>query len=173
LLAVTVNNCDKEFLITMGKLNFFKPRGIPDSFPVKREEDYHTHYIGRVGDSRQFFGYQTFVFPNGIPDSEWPSHRKEYVVLYLFDKNGNHLETKHWYAGNTAETSGGQTEEKLEQMIEELGTVEYCDILVKPFQTTIDGIVFGLVPNEEYETVDLEPSSTISFHAPWNGEYDT
>ena len=58
-------------------------------------------------------------------------------------------------------------------MISELGEVEFTDIEVKTFQTTIDGIVFGLITNEEYETVDLEPSSTISFHEPWDGEYDT
>jgi hypothetical protein len=157
----------------MGILNLFKRKGIPDSFPIKREEDYHTHYIGKTGDGRQFFGYQTFVFPNGMPELEWAKHRREYVVVYLFDNQGNHLETKHWYAGTTAETSDRQTDEQLKKMIDELGTVEYCDIRVKAFQTTIDGIVFGLVPNEEYQTVDLQPSSTISFHEPWDGEYDT
>src|SRR5689334_5760589 len=147
----------------MGILDLFKrrDRGIPESFPITREVDYHTHHIGKTSDGRQFFGYQTFVFPNGIPETEWEKYRKEYVVLYLFDKKGNHMETRHWYAGTTSDTNDRQTEEKLEQMIAELGTVNYCNIRVKPFQTTIDGIVFRLVPNEEYETVDLEPSSTI------------
>jgi formate hydrogenlyase regulatory protein HycA len=157
----------------MGLLNLFKRKGIPDSFPIRREEDYHTHYIGKTADGRQFFGYQTFVLSYGITGEDWPNHRKEYVVLYIFDSTGNHLETRHWYAGTTSETNGRQTTEKLEQMIAQLGTVAYCDILVKPFQTLIDGIVFGLVPDEEYQTVDLEPSSTISFHEPWDGEYDT
>jgi hypothetical protein len=61
----------------------------------------------------------------------------------------------------------------LEEFIKELGTVVYKDIKVKPFQTIIDGHVFGLIPNKEYKAVDLEPSSTISFSWPWNGEYDT
>lgn len=34
-------------------------------------------------------------------------------------------------------------------------------------------MTFGLVVNEEIEAVDLQPSSTISFHEPWDGEYDT
>ena len=58
-------------------------------------------------------------------------------------------------------------------MINELGKIEFCYIAVKPFQTVIDGVSFGLVPNNEYETVELEPSSTILFHEPWDGEYDT
>jgi hypothetical protein len=44
---------------------------------------------------------------------------------------------------------------------------------VKLFQTTIDGVVFGLVPDAENETVELQPSSTIAFQSPWDGEYDT
>jgi len=153
--------------------NLFKRKGIPASFPIKREEDYHTHYLGKTGDGRQFFGYQTFVFPKGIPHSDWQKYRKEYVMLYLFDNKGNHLETKHWYAGTTSEANDRETDERLKQMVDELGTVEYCDIIVKPFQTTIDGVVFGLVPDKVFRTVALQPSSTISFHAPWDGEYDT
>jgi formate hydrogenlyase regulatory protein HycA len=62
---------------------------------------------------------------------------------------------------------------KLDEMIAELGRFEFSDIEVKPFQTVIDGVVFGLVPDEEHETVELEPSSTISFQEPWDGEYYT
>jgi hypothetical protein len=146
---------------------------IPDKIPIQRIEDYHTHYIGKTEDGRQFFGYQSFVFPNGYEASNWQNQRKEYVVLYLFDEDGNHIDTKHWYAGTTAEINDSEIIDRLEQMISELGRVEYQDIEVKPFQTTIDGFEFGLIPNAEYETVDLEPSSAISFHEPWDGEYDT
>lgn len=154
-------------------LNWFRRNKIPKKILIKREEDYHTHYIGRTEDGRQFFGYETFVFPNGMQESDWEKSRKEYVVLYIFDKDGNYLKTNHWFAGTTSVTNGTLTRQKLEQMISDLGKVRFTNIKVKPFQTIIDGVVFGLVPNPEYETVDLEPSSTISFHAPWNGEYDT
>jgi hypothetical protein len=146
---------------------------IPEKIPIQRMEDYHTHFIGKTEDGKQFFGYETFVFPDGMPASDWQRSRKEYVVLYIFDKDGNHLTTNHWFAGTTSEINDSLTRTKLEQMINELGKVKFTDIEVKPFQTIIDGIVFGLVPNEEYETVDLEPSSTISFHEPWDGDYDT
>lgn len=153
-------------------LNLFRRKGIPERIPIKREEDYHTHYIGKTKDGKQFFGYQTFVFLNEIAE-DWQNQRKEYVVLYIFDRDGNHVKTDHWYAGTTSEISDSATTAKLEQMIAALGEVHYGDIKVKPFQTVIDGIVFGLVPNKEYQSVELQPSSTISFHAPWDGEYDT
>ena len=146
---------------------------IPERIPIQRMEDYHTHFLGKTEDGRQFFGYETFVFPNGIPAAEWEKNRKEYVVLYLFDEDGNHLATNHWYAGTTSETNDSVMREKLEEMIKKLGKTEFCNIEVKPFQTTIDGVVFGLVPNDEYESVDLQPNSTISFQEPWDGEYYT
>ena len=152
--------------------NWFK-RGIPKRIPIKREEDYHTHYIGTTRDGRQFFGYETFVHLPRPDDADWTHFRKEYAVLYIFDKRGNHLTTKHWYAGTTAETSNTATTEKVEEFIQELGPVTYTDIKVKPFQVVIDGHVFGLVPSEKTGFVDLMPSFTIAFYSPWDGEYYT
>ncbi|RAW02200.1 hypothetical protein [Pseudochryseolinea flava] len=127
-----------------------------------------------MNDGRQFFGYQTFIFPDGVPISgDWTKSRREYVVLYIFDSDGNYLETKHWFAGTTAETNDAITKDKLEAFIKELGPTVYKDICVKPFQTMIDGFVFGLIPDEASRVVDLEPSSTISFSWPWDGEYYT
>lgn len=119
------------------------------------------------------FSDETFVFPNRMPAFDWEKQRKEYVVFYIFDNDGNHLATNHWYAGTTSEADKSVMSERLEQMIYELGKTVFCDIEVKPFQTIVDGIAFGLIRNDEYETVDLEPSSTISFHEPWDGDYDT
>lgn len=146
---------------------------IPEKIPIQRMEDYHTHFVGKTEDGRQFFGYETFVHPQGMPVLDRPKERKEYVVLYIFDKEGNHLMTNHWYAGTTSETDDVTMRQRLEQMISELGKTEFADIEVKPFQTIIDGVIFGLVPDEEHETVNMEPSSTISFQQPWNGEYYT
>lgn len=149
-------------------LTAFPPRRIS----IKREADYNTHYIGHINDGRQFFGSYPFVFPNGVPTTaEWQKERKEYVVLYLFDQVGNFLEARHRYLGTTAEIGNLSNTKALEELIHQLGPFTYGDIKVKPFQTTIDGHVFGLV---RYKfTVDLEPHSSISFRWPWNGEYDT
>ena len=146
---------------------------IPERIPIQRMEDYHTHFLGKTGDGRQFFGYETFVFPKPMPASDWKKHRKEYVVLYIFDKEGNHLLTNHWYAGTTLEADESAIRKRLVQMIDELEGIEFCDIEVKPFQTIIDGVVFGLVPDDEHKTVELQPSSTISFQEPRDGEFYT
>ena len=146
---------------------------VPKVLPIIREEDYHTHFVGRTKGGTQFFGYQTFVFPNGIPQTDWEKSRREYVVLYLFDNEGSHLKTDHWYAGTSDETNDELTHKKLQEMVNGLGEVEYQDIAVKPFKTEIDGIEFGLIPNNEIESIELQPSSTIAFLEPWDGEYYT
>jgi hypothetical protein len=146
---------------------------IPEKIPILRMEDYHTHYLGKTDDGRQFFGYETFVFPPGVPAEALEKHRKEYVVLYLFDDQGNHSETKHWFAGTVAVADQEKMIAWLQDEIEKLGNVTYTDIEVKPFQSTVDGVVFGLVSNEEHEVVELQPNSTIAFYEPWDGEYYT
>ena len=154
-----------------------KKSWIPDVLPIARIEDHHTHYLGQCADGKLFWGYFTFAFeaPPGrnFPGSDWQEFRREYAVLHLFDDDGNYLKTHHWYGGKTSECDQADMEEKLKAMVSALGPVEFEDIYIKPFQTEIDGITFGLIPNDEYETIDLEPSDTISFHEPWNGEYDT
>jgi hypothetical protein len=158
-------------------IKFFKKSNIPDTIPIKRIEDYHTHYVGITNDGIQFWGYETFCFSKPFGEigqnEDWPKFRKEYLILHLFDKKGNHLDTKYYFAGTTSEIDNQDLTRKLNEMINELEEFQYSDIKVKPFKITIDGVDFGLIVNEEYETVDLEPSSTISFHEPWDGEYDT
>lgn len=147
---------------------------LPDKLPIARIEDYHTHYLGQTNDRRLFWGYETFAFTKPyaeIRGDDWQKFRKEYAVLHTFSENGNYAETKYWSNANSFNPA--LTSSKLQELVVELGDVEYKDIQVKLFQTTIDGIVFGLVPDEESETIELQPSSTIAFHEPWDGEYDT
>lgn len=150
---------------------------IPDIIPIMRIEDYHTHYLGKTKGGRQFWAYQTFVFSkpfSNIGTDDWKKYRREYVVLHTFDKTGKYLKTDHWFCGTTDTCDDKVSLQKLEGFISALdSSIEYGDIAVRPFSTIIDGYIFGLIPNEEYESVDLEPSSTISFHEPWDGEYDT
>ena len=149
---------------------------IPEIIPIMRIEDYHTHYLGKVHDGRQFWGYQTFVFSkpiDAISGDGWTKHRREYIVLHTFDINGNYIKTDYEFCGTTDICDDERSIQKLEDFISALGDTEYTDIAVKMFTTIIDGYTFGLIPNEEDENVDLEPSSTISFHEPWDGEYDT
>ncbi|WP_258097134.1 hypothetical protein [Marinoscillum pacificum] len=146
---------------------------IPKILPIMREEDYHTHYISTTKNKTQFFGYQTFVFPDGFPGSDWKKSRKEYVILHLFDDQGNHIKTEHWFAGTTDQINPEELAHKLHEMINELEEVTFQDIAVVPFSTEVDGIQFGLIPNDDDESISLQPSSTIAFYAPWDGEYYT
>lgn len=145
----------------------------PERIPIMREEDYHTHYLGELKDGRLFFGYETFVFPNGYSGENWQNNRLEYAVVYLFDRNGNHMDTLHKRAGKTSELAQGQVEQILRDLLAPLGPLNFRNIELKPFSTTIDGIEFGLIPNDETQSIELQPSSTIAFFEPWDGEYYT
>lgn len=147
---------------------------IPEKIRVARMVDYHTHFIGKYDNGKQFFGYEHFLFDPSITDDDWQKRRKEYVVLYLFDEEGNLTSYKSWYAGTTSDLNC-DTNQKLKEMIKELGTVRYCNILVKPFNVQIDNHTFGLIAisDPNYERVELHPSNTIAFTDPWDGEYDT
>jgi formate hydrogenlyase regulatory protein HycA len=99
--------------------------------------------------------------------------------FHIFDKEGAHLQTRHWFAGTTAQGEPSVTREgfrHLAKMIMELGSFRFCDIAVKRFQTTIDGHVFGLIERSDadggMETVHLLPNDLVFYH-PWDGTYDT
>ena len=157
--------------------NLFRQKGIPDLLPIMRMEDYHTHYLGQCSDGRLFWGYETYAFSKPVDeitgDEDWKNYRWEYVVLHTFDKKGNYITTKYWFAGTTADADNEKMKTKLQEMVSNLGQVEFKDIKVKTFQTLIDGFTFGLVPDKENLTIELQPSSTISFQEPWDGEYFT
>ena len=147
---------------------------LPKKLPITRIEDYHTHYLGEVNDGRLFWGYETFAFTkpySEIQSEDWKKFRTDYAVLHIFDKKGNYLESK--YSSGNLTNSTGDTSNKLEELMAGLGFIQYRDIAIKLFQTTINGIVFGLIPDQKTESIILEPSSTISFQEPWDGEYYT
>lgn len=79
------------------------------------------------------------------------------------------MTTKYLFGGTADVCDDEILENQIEEWISELGKLEYCDIELNLFQTIIDGFVFGLIPNNE--SIDLQPSSIISFQEPWNGEY--
>jgi hypothetical protein len=147
----------------------------PEKIPIERIEDYHTHYLGRTSEELQFWGYTAHtwtVLPKDIV-GDWKDFRNEYAILHLFDNDGNYINTKYWLGGTTNQGTDQALTTKLEEMIAELGSVAYEDIEVKLFQTVIDGVTFGLLPETEYGFIELEPNSTIAFSAPWDGSYST
>ncbi len=147
---------------------------IPKRILVMRMEEYHTHYLGKTANGKLFFGSVTFAHkkPHWEVTPELKSqNRLEFAILYLFDQNGKFLEHKYWSTEKDEERL--KAEEKIEEMIAELGQITFCDIELETFEVTIEGIKCGLIPNEESESVDLYPSNTISFQEPWDGEYNT
>lgn len=146
---------------------------IPEKLPITRIENYHTHYLGKIDDGRLFWGYETFVFTkpyHEIPVNDWKKFRIEFAVLHTFDKQGNYLETQYHKA---LLVDSPDMNASLAELVTSLGNVRYQNIEVKPFQTMIEGTIFGLIPDEETETINLQPSFTISFQEPWDGEYYT
>lgn len=141
-------------------------RVVPKKIKIKRIQDYHTHYVGSCSNNNLFWGYITYHLNK--------DHTKaHFAVVHFFAKNGNYLESKwHSAVGNDALTSN-EIWLKLEELIKAIEPVKYHDITIRTFKTEIEGILFGLIPDKKFCTIDLEPSSTISFTPPWLGYYDT
>jgi formate hydrogenlyase regulatory protein HycA len=147
----------------------------PEKIPIERMDDYQTEYMGQMADGRLFWVYTTFLYT--IPYKEivkrgedWKAYRREYCILFLFDKNGD-LMSSQFQSEPLSRASYLDT--YLKEWVAALGPVEYMDIEVKLFQVMIDGHVFGLVPNEEGKCIELQPSNTIAFYEPWDGAYHT
>ena len=149
---------------------------LPEKLPIARMEDYHTHYLGKTVAGRLFWGYETFAYSPPIAqikDKNVWQYRSDYAVLHLFDDEGNYQSSKSFTCGKGILCKGDILTDKIEEWLSELGEFTYCDIEIKLFQTIIDGFTFGLIPNKECSMIELEPSNTIAFQEPWDGEYYT
>src|SRR5215471_3756344 len=91
-------------------------------------DDYHAKHIGSLPDGRQFFLTTPFVPAIG------GNAGREFVALYLFDKNGRFLEARIDDMGTRAELDEQRARGIFEQRLEDLGTVEYHRIEVQPFE---------------------------------------
>lgn len=113
---------------------------IPDKLPIARMEDYHTHFLGKASDERLFWGYQTFAFSKPFSEIEqgddWKKYRKEYAILHTFDSDGNYRATRHWSGLATETTAIQQLDSKLQEMVSELGDINFQDIEIKNISNT-------------------------------------
>jgi hypothetical protein len=147
----------------------------PELIPIKQMEDYHTHYMGRFSDGRQFWGRERIWAHKPIPETG-KVERHEFTALYIFDYSGNHITTKHKYFGKSEQVNSAVFSEMvgtLENWINSEGEWQFANILVKPFLMNIDGFEFGLLPNQEAECIELLPDHAIALYPPWDGEYYT
>ncbi|KAB1984189.1 hypothetical protein F8144_28470 [Streptomyces triticiradicis] len=108
-------------------------------------------------------------------------------MLHRFDPQERHIHSDIWCAGTWAEqqrhphgndsvrarATGRPTE-----LLDGLPGLEYGDIAIRPFHLTVDGVLFGLVPERhaegegEDDWAELYPDR-LGFSAPWDGLYDT
>jgi hypothetical protein len=133
-------------------------------------------FFGDAGNGGQFLAFVTGSLPFKH-DPNWQREKRWHALLHIFDREGNHLETKHYFAGCTADgqrTVVERAKNALEEMLEALPSRIYCDVAVKLFRVSIDGRDVGLMNTShgKYEQVTLWPND-LAFHAPWDGYYDT
>ncbi|MDH6709187.1 hypothetical protein P3T27_005933 [Kitasatospora sp. MAA19] len=151
---------------------------IPDLIPIQHEPDFRTETIGRF-DGGLFFAWITGGFPPGYKHGpDWGDHKRWYAILHRFDHSGNYVDSDIWCPGPGP---GHGVDERLAEWLDALPGREYCDIAIRPFQLTVDGILFGLVPEchgeypdgeEEDDWAEFYPGG-LGFSPPWDGLYDT
>jgi len=150
--------------------DFFKrktEKGFPPKLlPINRMKKYHTHYLGKYDKDKLFWGSTEFTFKT----QNEKEIRVEYAILYLFDENGKFQDCKYW---KEEIKNPDDVWYKLDEMVQQLDEVKYCNIKIEIFKTIIDGIEFGLRLDEEDKGVYTMPGSGLAFYEPWDGEYYT
>ncbi|GHD68624.1 hypothetical protein GCM10010317_073210 [Streptomyces mirabilis] len=156
---------------------------VPPVIPIAYEPKSRTESIGRYADG-QFLASITYAFPEGYrPDDGWEQHKRLYTVLHTFDADGRYRDSEIWCAGTWAEQQLApdgadsvlsRARAHLAKLLRSLPRRSYTNIAVRPFQRTVDGVLFGLVIREDEEEAwaELYPDR-LAFAEPWNGQYDT
>jgi formate hydrogenlyase regulatory protein HycA len=160
---------------------------VPEIVPIIHEPGYRTATIGRYAQG-QFLASVTYAFPSGFSRGEgWEDQKRLYVVLHRFDPRGRHLHSDIWCSGTWAEQQRHphgndsvrvRAKARLAELLDGLPGLEYGDIAIRPFQLSVDGVLFGLVTERHAEDggeddwAELYPDR-LGFSAPWDGTYDT
>lgn len=139
----------------------------PKKLLINRMEGYHTHYLGKYDKGNMFWGDVPFI--NKEVDNK--KVRTDYAVLYKFDPEGKLIDYKYWKGTNLTDIH--EPWYKIDEFVKELRSVKFCNISVELFELTIDNEKFGLIANHEFDCVNAQPSSILSFYEPWDGEYFT
>lgn len=131
---------------------------LPNKFLVRREEDCHTHYVGKYGDNLTFIGFPFF----GAPYQGRPL-----AVLHLLDSEGNLISSEIWETEKMFEA-----EAELEKAIKKLPNSKFCDVEAAMFSVELNGLTFGFIPREDNACIEYQPYGLV-FFPPWNGLYET
>jgi formate hydrogenlyase regulatory protein HycA len=149
---------------------------VPKRLRIRYEPGYRTRFIGKTKAGVQFMAFVVATLPGDrkvdLPGKRW------YAVLHTFNRQGDHLNTEAWYAGNTEDGEPAVLERaqaRRTEMLAELEPYTLCDVRIKPFGVEIDGAFFGLEvtsDDERGESMTLWPND-FYFRPPWNGTYST
>lgn len=145
----------------------------PPKLIAINHDDYHAEYVGRTRDGKQFFLTTPFE-----PAMDGKGGR-EFLALYLFDREGKFLEAKIDDLGQRATMDHDERESLRDKRLRELGDVSFGRIEIAPFAIERFGSTFGLVlrepaENEDTWAVELQPGNFMAFFPPWDsGDYDT
>ena len=136
-------------------------------------DDYEARHIGQLPDGRQFFLTTPFIPAFG------GNAGREFVALFLFDKNGHFLEVSIDDLGTRKGLNIERARSVYDQRLCGLGAVEFCRIEVQPFELERFGTSFGLVlripeVDDDVWLVEMQPGNYMAFFEPWDsGVYDT
>ncbi|MEW1644334.1 MULTISPECIES: hypothetical protein [unclassified Streptomyces] len=156
---------------------------VPEVIPIAYESNQRSGAVGRYADG-QFLASVTYAFPQGFrPDDGWEEQKRLYTVLHTFDPAGRYRDSEIWCAGTWAQQQSApdgdgsvlsQARIHLAKLLRALPRRSYTDIAVRPFQRTVDGVLFGLLIEEDEEGswAELYPDRHC-FGPPWDGTYDT
>ncbi|MEU8803868.1 hypothetical protein [Spirillospora sp. NPDC048819] len=160
---------------------------VPEIIPIAYEPDYRTDMIGRYEDG-QFLASITYASPEGLRRGEgWEDAKRLYVVLHRFDFDGHHVDSDIWCAGTwreqqqhrgRADSVLARAEARMAELLNALSQRKYQDIGIRPFQLTVDDVLFGLVIEQHGENEDEDDwaelyPDRLGFCPPWDGEYST
>ncbi|MFG3041394.1 hypothetical protein ACGFYZ_31270 [Streptomyces sp. NPDC048330] len=104
-------------------------------------------------------------------------------MLHRFDEAGRHLDSRIQFTGSTAEGEQkaiGAARLLLAEWLDALPERQYQDITIAPFEVRFEGVLCGLVVEEDVEDEEEDRGAWaefypdgLGFNAPWNGCYDT
>lgn len=147
-------------------------QGKPEKIAINHD-DYHAQHIGTTKKGEQFFLATPFEPAMGS------SPGNEYIALFLFDSEGNLLNSQIEQFGSRGTYDEKKRTKRYMSILKDLGKVNFCRIEIKPFSIEKFGIQFGLITREpenenDVWAVELLPGNYMAFFEPWDsGDYDT
>ena len=139
----------------------------PKTIPI-RHDDYHAQHIGKMKNGNQFFLTAPFIPARNTPGCE-------FIAMYIFDKSGALINHEIENLGPRSTIDKDVAQKIYIKMLDDLGDVEFSDIMIEPFSIKAHDTEFGLIKRDPSEGLALVllPGNYMAFFEPWDGYYDT